>query len=131
MSTGSLDERAERARAELRRRQDVLTAATEAAQAETVTYETEGGDIRITVTGRLRIGEMYVSERALRSAGVEQRLVAAVNEALAAARTAAVERLQAELDADTAALVAAAEDLVGTLRDDAPTDVPGPRGEFR
>lgn len=114
---------AERTQAELRRQQDALATAAAAAEAGTTTYETEGGDIRVTVNGRFRIEELYVSERARRSEDREQWLVLAINEAMAAAGAAYAERMTAQLDRDTAGLVAAAGELADALRDGVATDV--------
>lgn len=108
MSTDPLSDGVARAQEELRRRQEALVAADRAAQEGVTTYEVDGGDIRVTVTGRLRLSEVYVSDRALRSGDV-QRLVDAINGAMAAARDEYARRLQEGLDADTASLVTAAE----------------------
>lgn len=121
------DEGAERAQEELRRRRDALATATEAAQAESITHDVDGGDIRVTVTGQLRIGELYLSEYALRSEDAEQRVVAAVNEALVAAQAAQAERLRSGLDPETASLLESTEGLVGSLRDGATAEVLRPR----
>lgn len=122
MSAEMFDD-AERTQAELRRQQDALATAAAAAEAGTTTYETEGGDIRVTVNGRFRIEELYVSERARRSEDREQWLVLAINEAMAAAGAAYAERMTAQLDRDTAGLVAAAGELADALRDGVATDV--------
>lgn len=116
MTPHQLDE----AQAQLRRQQEQLTAATAAAGAESTTYEAAGGEFRVTVSGRGRIEDLYVSERVLRSGDVEPLLVRAVNEALAAAATAHAERLSAGLDLGTANAVAAAGEAAAALGSAAP-----------
>jgi DNA-binding protein YbaB len=112
VSTDPLPDAAARAEAEMRRQQEALAAATRAAQEGATTYEVDGGEIRVTVTGRLRLSEVYVSDRALRSGDVQD-LVDAINGAIAAARDEYAQRLRAALDADTASLVTAAGTFLG------------------
>lgn len=106
----------EEAQARLRRQQEQLSSAAADAEAETTTYEAAGGQIRVTVSGRGRIEELYVSERMLRSEGAEPELVQAVNHALAAAAAAQAERISAGLDLQTANAVAAAGEAATELR---------------
>lgn len=110
-------DRAGRAEAELRRRQEATAAAVEAAAGSTVTHQVDGGNVRVVVDGRSRIHELYVSEYALRAPDFEQRLVAAVNDALALAQTSFAEQVRENVDAQTAALLAATDEFVKGLRD--------------
>lgn len=115
MSPDPFDD-AERAQEKLRRQQESITAATAAAQSATTVYEVADGHVRVTVNGRLRIEELYLSERVLRSDELEPLLLEAVNGAMVTMQAEYAERFRAELDPDTAGLLAATEELVEGLR---------------
>jgi DNA-binding protein YbaB len=111
------EEHVERVRSDLlRQHESIMDAVARATDART-THEADGGQIRVTVDGRLRIAELYVAEQALRSPDTTQHVVTAINEALDAARHRFADEVAGHVDATTSALMTAAGAAVDRLRE--------------
>ncbi|HEU5156904.1 MAG TPA: YbaB/EbfC family nucleoid-associated protein [Streptosporangiaceae bacterium] len=95
------------------------------AREQTYTGESADGEVRVTVDGRPRVREVYVSARAVRSGPgpLGAAITEAANEAVRAAREGAAETL---LDGLDPAMRAAVEDGLTALTE--PTPPTGPAG---
>src|SRR4051794_22845127 len=110
------NEPVERVTADFEQRRRTADAATAEARAGQTVHEVAGGNIRVTVDGRFRVEELYLSAYAVRDPELGRFLVEAVNGAVEAAEAKFRETLLGGLDPATSDLLRSLEGLSRTLQ---------------
>lgn len=118
----------ERAQLRLQDRAESMREAADSAASQHVEQITEDGEIRVVVDGRMRIVQLDLGMYAVRSPNLAQQVVAVVNAAIDAAQVAYREALRSRLDAQSAGLLDAAEEMVRSMRGPEPDDDPAYNG---
>ncbi|MEV0130606.1 YbaB/EbfC family nucleoid-associated protein [Dactylosporangium sp. NPDC050688] len=110
-------EAVQRITAEFEQRQRTIETATADARAGRTVHEAEGGAIRVTVDGRFRVAELYLSAYAVRDPDLGALIVTAVRDAIETAEGEFRRTLLGELDPATSGLLQSLEDLGRMLQD--------------
>jgi DNA-binding protein YbaB len=110
----------ERITAEFEQRQRTIEAATADARGGRTVHETDGGNVRVTVDGRFRVAELYLSAYAVRDPELGALIVTAVRGAIETAEDAFRQTLLGELDPATSGLLQSLEELGRALQQSGP-----------
>ncbi|WP_238005934.1 YbaB/EbfC family nucleoid-associated protein [Dactylosporangium sp. AC04546] len=109
-------EQVERVTADFERRRATIEAATADALSGQTVHEAESGHIRVTVDGRFRVADLYLSAYAVRDPELGALIAAAVRDALESAEGKFRQTLLGDLDPATSDLLQSLEDLSRMLQ---------------